>query len=134
MWRKHGLSHAGGNALAVIEGTGAPMTPGEIGAAMHITSGSITSLVDTLVKLGLVDRSPHPEDRRKVQVSLLPAGAEILDTALPEVLQVVKALFASMHVDDRRQLLGLLAAADESISAADLTDLPPAVRVRPMRA
>ncbi len=35
--------------LAVLEGAGEPLTPNEINAHLHLTSGSVTSLLDRLV-------------------------------------------------------------------------------------
>ena len=49
----------------------------------------------------------------------------MLDAALPEVLQVVRSLFAGLGADERSGLLALAARVDASISQADLTDLPP---------
>jgi DNA-binding MarR family transcriptional regulator len=124
VWRRHGLSHAGGNALAVIEGFHGPMTAGDVGAAMHITSGSITSLLDTLERRGLVERSSHENDRRKVMVSITPAGRDLLDQALPAIQQVVRRLMGGLSESERSQLLDLLVRAHESITTADLDDLP----------
>lgn len=131
VWRQHGISHAAGNALAVIEGWGGPMAAGEIAAAMHITSGSITSLVDTLVKAGLVERTAHQGDRRKVLVSLTPAGVALLDEALPEIQQLVKVLFGGLDEDERRQFLALSQRAYASILNADLEHVPEGTRHRP---
>jgi DNA-binding MarR family transcriptional regulator len=131
VWRRHGLSHAGGNALAVIEGAGSQLTPGEIGAEMHITSGSITSLVDTLERHNLVQRASHDEDRRKVLVSITPAGNDLLDTALPEILLVVRRMLGGLTDAERAQLLDLVGRAYDSVEAADLSDVPSGQRVRP---
>ena len=38
--RRHGLSHAALNAMAVIEGSGGPVPAGTVGTSMHITSGT----------------------------------------------------------------------------------------------
>ena len=129
VWRRHGLSHAAGNALAVIEGADGPMTPGEIGAAMHITSGSITSLLDTLERRELVARSSHEGDRRKVLVAITSEGRDLLDDALPAILQVVRRLMGALTDAERTQLLDLLLKAQASITAADLSDVPSGRRV-----
>jgi DNA-binding MarR family transcriptional regulator len=136
VWREHGLSHAGGNALAVIEGAGRALTPGEIGAEMHITSGSITSLVDTLEKRGLVRRDSHEGDRRKVLVSITHDGVELLDRALPRIQLVVREQMAGLSDAERIQLLDLVRRAYDSVTAADpdhLDDVSPVRRNRPTR-
>lgn len=131
VWRRYGLSHAAGNALAVIEGAGAPTTPGEISAAMHITSASITSLLDTLERRGLVVRSAHAEDRRKVLVAITTDGQTLLDEGLPEIQQVVRRLFHQLSDGERTRLLELVQRTYDSVTSADLTDLPAARRNRP---
>jgi DNA-binding MarR family transcriptional regulator len=128
VWRRHGLSHAAGNALAVIEGAERAMTAGEIGAAMHITSGSITSLVDTLERRGLVERSAHVDDRRKVLVSITDQGRDLLDVALPAIQLLVVRLMGGLLQAERSQLRDLLLRAHESITSADLSDVPPGRR------
>ena len=133
VWRAHGLSHAAGNALAVIEGAHGPTTPGAISAAMHITSGSITSLLDTLGKRRLAARTAHADDRRKVSVEITPEGTALLDEALPAIQLLVRRAFGGLTAHDRTQMLGLFQKAFESVTALDLTDLPTGTRNRPQR-
>jgi len=133
VWREHGVSHAAGNALSVIEGVGRPMTPGEISEAMHTTSGSITSLIDTLVKKGLVHRMDHADDRRKVLVDITEAGQDLLDSALPSVVLLARDQQAGLTDAERRRLFDLLEKLHDSIAAVDLTNLPTGTRHRPDR-
>src|SRR5262245_57584956 len=59
------LSHADG------------LTPGELGVRLSLTSGSVTALIDRLERLGWAERTPHPDDRRKVLVRSTPKAIEI---------------------------------------------------------
>ena len=70
--RRYGLSHAALNALAVIEGAGGPLPAGEITAQMHISTATMTSILDTLERRGYVRRQPDPADRRRVLVDITP--------------------------------------------------------------
>ena len=133
VWRQYGLSHAAGNALAVIEGSARAMTPGEISAAMHTTSGSITSLIDTLAKRGLVRRAAHSEDLRKVLVEITEAGQALLDQALPSVVLRVRDLHAGLTEADRRQMFGLIEKLHDSMGTLDLSTVPAGTRHRPER-
>jgi MarR family len=72
--RRHRLSHAALNALAVIEGNGGPLLAGELSARMHITSGTMTGVLDTLERNGYIHRQADPADRRRVLVDLTPAA------------------------------------------------------------
>jgi DNA-binding MarR family transcriptional regulator len=55
--RRYGLSHAALNALAVIEGAAGPLPAGEITAQMHISTATMTSILDTLERRGYVGAS-----------------------------------------------------------------------------
>lgn len=56
------------------------MTPGEIADSLCLSTGSVTGVIDRMEAHGLVERTPHPLDRRKVAVRLM-AGAEKLATS-----------------------------------------------------
>ncbi len=51
-----------------------PMTAGQIGERLHITSGAVTNLVDRLEKYGVVRRIADPRDRRKVIIEVVPGA------------------------------------------------------------
>jgi DNA-binding MarR family transcriptional regulator len=45
-------------------------TPGVLAAKLGLTTGSVTTMLDRLAKLGYLTRAPDPADRRKVLVSV----------------------------------------------------------------
>lgn len=51
-----------------------PLTPGEIGHLLNLTSGSVTALLDRLEAAGFVTRSQNPDDRRSLLATATPAG------------------------------------------------------------
>ncbi len=51
---------------------GGPLTAGEIGVRLSLTSGSVTALINRLVRAGLVERIFDADDRRRAQIALLP--------------------------------------------------------------
>jgi MarR family transcriptional regulator, organic hydroperoxide resistance regulator len=122
--RRHRLSHAALNALAVIEGNGGPLPAGELSARMHITSGTMTSVLDTLQSNGYIRRQPDPTDRRRVLVDLTPAAQAVLDRLLPEVQQAVTAVMGTLDDQALHALLNHLTVVREALAAAS-TDLPP---------
>jgi DNA-binding MarR family transcriptional regulator len=121
------------NALAVIEGEGKPMLTGEVAARMHVTSGSMTSLLDNLERKRYVLRSNDREDRRRVLVDITPAAQAALDDVLPSIQQVARKILD--YVDPQHQELLLNILADVRRAIADLPDdLPaPAPRNRPQQ-
>jgi DNA-binding MarR family transcriptional regulator len=131
--RKYGLSHAAGNALAVIEGNGGPLPAGEISARMHITSGTMTTVLDTLERKGLIERLTDPDDRRRVLIEITAEAQRVLDRMLPEVQQVSAAIMSNLDNEQNEQLLASLAAVREALAALPQEFPPPKPRRTPKR-
>jgi DNA-binding MarR family transcriptional regulator len=58
------------------------MTVGQLGQALNLSSTSVTKMLDRLEVRRLIERRRDSQDRRRVEVVLLPAGRELL-TVLP---------------------------------------------------
>ena len=54
-----------------------PITAGELGELVALTTGAITGVIDRLEKFGLVERVKDPTDRRRVVVQLTNNPARI---------------------------------------------------------
>jgi DNA-binding MarR family transcriptional regulator len=117
--RHHGLSAAGRQALAVLEGAGQPLSPTVIAERLLVTTASMTSLLDTLERRGLVARADDPDDRRRLLVSLTEQGRRTVDAFLPEVVALQTAVMAGVSEADRQHLLRTLAAMREAAAAVD---------------
>ena len=70
--------------MAIIDGAGEPLSPTTIAERLIVTTATVTSLLDTLEKRGLVVRQPDPADRRKLLVSITDEARTIVDQFLPE--------------------------------------------------
>ena len=127
--QRHDLSHAALNALAVIEGSGGPMAVGAVSAHMHITSGTMTGVLDTLERNGYIERFSDPDDRRRVLVDVTPDARRVLDRLLPEVVQTATVVLSDLSDTELNRLLGLLARVRRSVEdRPDSLDPPPARR------
>lgn len=76
-------------------------------ALMHqtlVTSGTMTTRIDKLVTRGLVRRSPDPQDRRSVLITLEPAGVDLVDAAMERLLDAERTLLSSLPAADRTDL------------------------------
>ena len=129
--RRHGLSHAALNALAVVEGNGGPMAAGAVGARVHITSGTMTSVLDTLERNGYIERLADPRDRRRVLVEVTPEAKAVLNQLLPEVVQTTTVVMAGFADTELFAFLRTLARVRDAISAAPEDLEPPAPRRMP---
>ncbi len=131
--RRYGLSHAALNALAVIEGSGGALPAGEISTQMHVSTATMTSVLDTLERKGYVRRQPDPGDRRRVLVDITPDAQDLLDQVLPAVQQLVTAAVSPLGDEALLTLLDGLAAASDAMDAAPRDLPPPAARQVPGR-
>ena len=54
--------------IALLDGerAGEPMTPGRLGARLHLNSPATTAVIDRLAALGFLSRERDPHDRRRV--------------------------------------------------------------------
>jgi DNA-binding MarR family transcriptional regulator len=121
------------NALAVIEGEGKPMLTGEVAARMHITSGTVTSLLDNLERKHYIVRSSDRDDRRRVLVDITPSAQAVLDEALPAIQQVARLLIDRIGPQRQQVLLDILAEVRQAVAEIP-DDLPePQPRQRPKR-
>ena len=76
------LSTATFNVLVILSERQA-LTLSELSQLLVKTAANVTGLIDGLVKRGLVEREPHPQDRRTKLVSLSQAGKELLTEIFP---------------------------------------------------
>lgn len=121
--RHHHLSRAGREALAILEGAGQPLSPTAIADRLIVTTASVTSLLDTLERRGLVERRPDPTDRRRLLVVITKDGAAIVDQFLPEVVALQTAALATLTEPQRRQLVKLLATLEAGLTTLDADEV-----------
>jgi len=62
---------------------GGSMSPTELSKRLYRSKHSVTSMIDTLEKQGLVCREPNPGDRRSITVSLTPQGKQFFEKMIP---------------------------------------------------
>jgi DNA-binding MarR family transcriptional regulator len=67
--------------LVLWESDGA-LSVGELGARLHLDSGTLTPLLKRLEQLGVVDRRRDPADERRVLVTLTSAGRALQRSAV----------------------------------------------------
>lgn len=106
-----------------------PQTPSQLAARAGITTASATELLDRLTQVGLVQRAPHPNDRRKVLVSLTPRAS----TAVRKIyrrLDDVLANATSLDATSRGVVVGFLQDAATALQATAGEPAPPLARRR----
>jgi DNA-binding MarR family transcriptional regulator len=75
-----------------------------------ISKGTLTGVVKTLEARGLIRRDVHPEDGRRVLLTLTPAGQDLMTTLFPLFNEQETAVTASLGADGRGTMAQLLRA------------------------
>ncbi|MBN9634968.1 Rv0880 family HTH-type transcriptional regulator [Mycolicibacterium sp. HS_4_1] len=103
------------SALATLAKDG-PMTPGTLATRERVRPPSMTRVIASLLELGLVERSSHPDDRRQVLVAVSPAGAELFEAERRAGMEWLQGRLEKLKEQDRATLL---AAADLMFAIID---------------
>lgn len=111
LYARYGLQQGEFDALATLRRSGAPggLTPTALFEAAMMSSGGMTARIDRLEKAGLVERRPHPTDRRATLVRLTDKGFDLIETIMPEHEEAARDILAPLSVDEQKTLNGLLA-------------------------
>jgi len=79
-----------------------------LAAEAGVTKGTVTGLLKTLEKRGLVRRSAHDEDGRLVLVSLEPKGQDVIERLFPAFNKGEAAVSSCLNREEKDQLASLL--------------------------
>jgi DNA-binding MarR family transcriptional regulator len=109
----YGVGRPEFDLLATLRRAGEPyqLSPGALAASMMLSTGGTTARLDRLEKVGMVERSPSPSDRRGVLVRLTPHGFDVVDQAVGAGLAEQERLLAHLPAEKRQQLDDLLREA-----------------------
>jgi MarR family transcriptional regulator, negative regulator of the multidrug operon emrRAB len=91
---------------------------GDLCAALAQSPANLTRVSDALVRGGYIKRGLHARDRRKIMLTLQPAGEKLLRGLLPRISGHVAAAFADFTAIEKKRLLAdlkrLLAGIESS--------------------
>ncbi|ASD25547.1 MarR family winged helix-turn-helix transcriptional regulator [Brevundimonas diminuta] len=111
LYARHGLQHGEFDVLATLRRAPSPdgLTPTALYEATMMSSGGMTARLDRLQKSGLIERMPHPSDRRASLVRLTAKGFDLIDTLMPLHMAESQAMLADLSRDEQAALSALLA-------------------------
>lgn len=98
------------DVLAALRRAGEPyrMTPGQLVAQTHVTSGTMTNWVVRLAGRGLVNRLANPADGRGALVELTSEGRARVDAAVADLVRSEAGLVAALPPPERERLAAML--------------------------
>lgn len=92
-------------------------TPTQLAEHLRITTPSVTELVDRLERGGLVQRSPHRTDRRKVTITLSGHGRQMMGTVLGDIGRALSRSISDLSAEHLAVVLHFLDSAAVEIGA-----------------
>ena len=101
-----GFRLGGGRGKILSQLRGGPATLGQLAQANGVDAPYATLIVDKLEAHGLVERRPHPDDRRRKLVALTQAGHDAIATADAILLRPPPSI-RTLPPDDLAQLTEL---------------------------
>ena len=106
--RRHGLTPATFNVLMILEGAAGALCPSDIGDRLLVTRGTVTGLLDSLERAGLIVREPDPEDRRMLRIAMTAKARALLRKVWVEHFPAEVRLMAGLTKREQDELVKLL--------------------------
>lgn len=105
------MSYARANLIlavhaAYLHGNSARMV--DIAQDLGVTARTLTTMVDSLTRQGLIERVVDPEDRRAFQLVLTEQGTAIVPQLQEELAQAAAAVMAPLSVQESETLARLI--------------------------
>jgi DNA-binding MarR family transcriptional regulator len=116
--RPLGVSAAGGLVLGQLRDHGA-MSPSELGERLIVTRATVTGLLDSLERRGLILRSANPGDRRGLVVEITPAGLEVIQQVRTIIHGRETVWMQALTEAELGAYIALLHRIQDSIAASD---------------
>lgn len=113
--RRHGL-HVGQNHLLAVLWERDGSTPGEIAAALNITTPTVVKMADRMTAAGLLTRRRDDRDNRLVRLWLTEAGRALREPVEAERRSIEERVTADLTETERESLMNALAKVHRAAS------------------
>jgi DNA-binding MarR family transcriptional regulator len=107
VWAGHGLTLVQLAVLHLISAL-APVTLTDLARTLGTRPPATSAMVDRLAHAGLVCRTPDPEDRRRVQLTVTAAAQPIVGDTDPDTARRLHAVLTGISPQTRRQVVDVL--------------------------
>jgi DNA-binding MarR family transcriptional regulator len=114
--RPLGVSAAGGLVLGILRDHGG-MPPSELGARLQVTRATVTGVVDSLERRGLVRRVDNPTDRRSTIVEATPEGLALVHEVRRLVHRHERDWMAALSDAELRAFIDVLHQIQDQVEA-----------------
>lgn len=94
--------------MALYKNENHQLVPSEISDTLNVTRATITGLLDTLEKDGLVNRCKHASDRRMLTIKITKKGIKLMDELYPKHFILLSKLLSSLDHESLSSFIGNL--------------------------
>ncbi|MEN6546092.1 MAG: MarR family transcriptional regulator [Armatimonadia bacterium] len=109
IFAEHGLTGPQWRLFRMLgEAAGEGLTPGQMSEELRVTQGNTTGIVDKLEEAGLVQRKPHPDDRRALLIHLTEQGERLYQEVRPVFDARLTELLGCLPPDCKADMLSSL--------------------------
>lgn len=108
VFKQHQLNSIEFDILATLRRSQAPLTPTELYQTLMLSSGVMSTRIESLVQRGLLQRLASEEDRRSCRVELTEQGMTLIDPVVNEHVQNMEQMLSPLNKKEREQLAELL--------------------------
>ena len=84
------------------------ITSKELGQKVMLDSATLTGILDRLEAAELIERKPHPVDRRAVAICLTEKGRQIVQKIYPEIENINRIFLKCLSREEEQELRSLL--------------------------
>jgi DNA-binding MarR family transcriptional regulator len=103
----YGLTPPQYMALRCVQKNPQGCSMSELADSASQVSATMTGIVDRLVEGGLVQRLPHPRDRRTLRVVLTEQGQKLLEQVSQSKRRWLSQILSELAPDDRRNMIAM---------------------------
>ncbi|MCT8974183.1 MarR family winged helix-turn-helix transcriptional regulator [Microbaculum marinisediminis] len=120
---RFGINQTAFNLMSQLDRFPDGIRMGELSRRTVVTGSNVTAVIDDLEKRGFVVRSPAPDDRRAIVISLTDEGREAFAEMAPILASWIEEIFAEFSVESQADLVSRLDELKEAMHATLSTSL-----------
>ena len=113
--RRYGASLIRFHIMSTLFKNGGEMTPSEIAESVFREKNSITAVINTLERQGVVRREPSTNDRRSVKVVITDKGWKAANRLNPIAQEVSREGLSCLDKEQIEVLMGIMRTIRESL-------------------
>jgi DNA-binding MarR family transcriptional regulator len=113
------ITPAGGLVLSMLAEAAEPLPQSTIRERLLVSGPTVTGVLDSLERRGLVRRLVQPGDRRRRRVEITPEGSAVAAAFLPVVHAAERPWMSCLSDDEQQSLIELLGRIQQQLTTTD---------------